>query len=322
MAKGMFMAGVAVLLREPCSLDAVEKCLTGFQLGGRNPASDDWELGGPSLTVGYRPEVNGLVLVDVVDRMWPDQMGDPENEPTLFGAWSLGHFGPFTFPGGLARAGEQSWAWKDGKDVPATHRAFLRLRCSYVLGAGDDAKEAPEDYDAKAELLFLTKMAHALLSLDGALAYFNPSGEVLLGREALGESLGYAERSGFPPLDAWANIRLFGIDDAWKLMDTVGMQQLDMPDVEACFEVERYRPGDVDQMLRTIGLYMLERGQVIKDGDTVPGAAGVAWRAMEVVDPLATPARSVLRFVPVDGSTPPESVLGARPGPKPEDLPS
>ena len=189
---------------------------------GRNPPSENWELGGPSLTVGYRPEVNGVILVDVVDHVWPDDMGDPEETPMLFGAWSAGHFGPFASPGGLARAGEQSWSWPDGKDVPEKHKAFLRIRSSYVLGSGDDAPVAPEDYDPKDELLFVTKVARALLELDAALAYFNPNGEVLMGREVLDGALAYAQKSGFPPLDAWANIRLFGIDPQWKLMDTVG----------------------------------------------------------------------------------------------------
>jgi Domain of unknown function (DUF4261) len=323
MAKGIFMAGAAVLLRESCSLDAVEKCLEQFAVGGRNPASEHWELGGPSLTVGFRPEVNGLVLVDVVDQRWPDHMGDPEKETTLFGAWSMGHFGPFAFPGGLARAGEQSWAWHEGKDVPERHGAFLRIRSSYVLGAGDDAPVAPEDYEPKAELLFVTKMAHALLGLEEALAYFNPNGEVLMGREALEGALTYAEKSGFPPLDAWANIRLYGISDTWKLMDTVGMQQVGMPDIEACFEVDRYRPGEVDQMLRTVSLYLLERGQVIKDGDTVPGAGSVPWRAMTVEEPLAVPAREVLRLIPQDGTTPPDAVVAAIAKPvDPANLPS
>ncbi len=310
MGKGIFTAGVAVMLKSPVTLDQVEKLLSAYQIGGRNPASDNWELGGPSVTVGYRPEVNGLVLADVVERKWPDGMGDPEEDPVLFGAWSTGHFGPLATAEGLARAAEQSWSWHAGKDVPDLHQAFVRLRASYVLGASDDAPVTPDDYDPKAELLFLSKMARALLDLEPALAYFNPNGEVLMGKEALATALDYGEKSGFFPLDAWANIRLFGVDDRWKLMDTVGMQQIDVPDLEACFEVDRYRAGEVDQMLRTVSLYLIERGRVIKQGDTVPGAGGTAWKALLVQDPLARPAREVIRLIPQDGTTPPDAVVG------------
>lgn len=310
MGKGLFTAGAAILLREACSIDDVVTAVGGFDVAGLNPASDRWEIGGPSVTLAYRPSANGVVLVDVVDKPWPDTMGDPDKEPVLFGAWSMGHFGPFAFPGGLERAGEQSWAWREGASVPARHTAFLRVRVSYVMGAADDAPVIPEDYDARAELLFVTEVCAALLRLDKAIAYFNPSGEVLLGSAALDESLMYGKHSGNAPLDAWTNIRLFGIDDRWKLMDTVGMSQLEAPDIEACFEVDRYNPGSVDQMLRAISLYLLHRGRVIKEGDTLPGAGGVSWRAMKPADPLSVPAREVLRFVPVDGTTPPESVTG------------
>ncbi|MDJ0847938.1 MAG: hypothetical protein QNK04_06055 [Myxococcota bacterium] len=41
-------------------------------------------------------------------------MGDPQREPLLMGAWSMGHFGPFAYPGGLERAAQQCWGWAPG----------------------------------------------------------------------------------------------------------------------------------------------------------------------------------------------------------------
>lgn len=48
-------------------------------------------LGGGSVTLSFRPEVNGQVLVDTVDQPWPDSMGDPQKDPMIFGAWSMGN---------------------------------------------------------------------------------------------------------------------------------------------------------------------------------------------------------------------------------------
>jgi hypothetical protein len=196
---------------------------------------DAWFFGGPRLTIPFRREVNGYVMVDSVDRPWPDHMGDPKKAPLIFGAWSMGHFGPFAYPGGLARAGQHSWNWQLGKTIAQGHSAFLRVRSTYVFRAKDDAPLMPEDYDPLPELEFLTRIAADLLALPQAVCYFNPNGEVLRDADALRESLNAAWWRQLPPLDAWANIRLFRSDEDWCFMDTVGNGQLDLPDLEACF---------------------------------------------------------------------------------------
>jgi hypothetical protein len=310
MAKGFFTQGVCALLSRPATLDEIEPLLREFQIVGRIDDAATPDLGGPSFTVAFRPEVNGYLTVDCQDRPWPDHMGDPQREPMLFGAWSMGHFGPLAFPGNLQRAAEQSWGWDRAKAVPGQHRAFVRVRSSYLFGASDDAKVFPPDYDPLAELLFVTRVARALLRLPSALAYFNPNGETLHTADTIDDSLDFHAQRGLPPLDVWGNVRLFNPDNGWLLMDTVGMGQLDRPDCEACFPNGRYDPREVDNFFRNCSAYLLEHGEIIEDGDTMNGPGDVNWRAQHVEETLSPPPRRGLRWFPDDGSRPPDEMAG------------
>ena len=155
-AKGFYTQGVVVLLRDPVSIGDVSERLAGYGIEKVIESGSDWAFGGPTVVVPFRPESNGFVAVDTVDRVWPDDMGDPKDESMVFGAWSMGHFGPFAFPGSLERATQQAWHWEEGRSAPLTHRAFLRVRCSYVFGASDDCPVLPSHYEPLSELLFIT----------------------------------------------------------------------------------------------------------------------------------------------------------------------
>src|SRR5213595_2300860 len=111
MAKGFFTQGAAVLLSRAPTLDEIERLLHSFRIVRRDDEGGKPDLSGPSVILAFRPEVNGYVSVDLQSRPWPDHMGDPKSDPMLFGAWSMGHFGPLAFPGSLERAGHQSWSW-------------------------------------------------------------------------------------------------------------------------------------------------------------------------------------------------------------------
>src|SRR5207249_2241696 len=114
MPKGLFTQGVAVLLKQKVTLDDLEPLLKSFKIVKRKDDFPQWEFGGPTFVIEYRPEVNGLVSVDIVDQVWPDKMGDPKTEPMTFGAWSMGHFGPFAFPGNFERAKQHCYVWNQG----------------------------------------------------------------------------------------------------------------------------------------------------------------------------------------------------------------
>lgn len=303
MPKGIMTQTVCVLTERPVTPAELAEAVAAFSVHGRHGANEEWAFGGPTVALDFRPEVNGCVLVDTVAQPWPDDMGDPKKTPMLFGAWSMGQFGPFTFPGGLARAGQQSWVWEEGRTVAQRHRGFVRVRSTYVMGAGENAPLMPADYDALAELRFVTDVARALLRLPGALCYFNPNGEVLRDAAGVEESLAHAQRSGLPPLDLWANVRLFNVDAGWAVMDTVGNGQLgDLRDVEGAFDGDGgYDYGAIDAYLRDVTLYLLRAGEVINDGDTLDGPGGVRWRTRRFDSSLLTPPRRVYRLLPEDG---------------------
>ncbi|HZV03536.1 MAG TPA: DUF4261 domain-containing protein [Gemmataceae bacterium] len=247
------------------------------------------------------------MAVDLVDQVWPDHMGDPKKDPITFGAWSMGFFGPFAFPGGLEMASQQCWAWQAGNSVASHHKGFIRIRSSYVYGAGEDAPVMPKDYAAIPELEFVTNVALTLLGLPEALCYFNPNGEVLRDRNGLRESLEFARSADLLPLDIWSNIRLFNIDSDWLLMDTVGNRQLDLPDIEACF-CRGYACRDVDRFLRNVTWYLHQKGEIIEDGDTMDGPGGIRWQAKSYENGLAAPPRRVLGWLPMDEAEVPEKL--------------
>lgn len=300
MPKGMYTQGVCVLLERPLSLDELESALAEFDIRKRVDEAEEWAFGGPSLIVAYRPDANGFVAVDLVDRRWPDHMGDAEKEVMVFGAWSMGHFGPFAYPGGLERAAQQSWVWEPGRTIADQHNAFIRIRSSYAFGAADDDPIMPSDYEPVPELEFVTKLASTLLDLPGALCYFNPNGELLRDQDGLRECLNYGWSNDLPPLDAWSNIRLFNVDAEWCLMDTVGNGQLDIPDVEAAFYSDSFDFNEVDNFLRNVSLYILNNGEVIDDGDTMDGPGDIHWQAQLLENGICDPPRRVLRWFPLD----------------------
>ncbi len=311
MAKGVFTQAACVLLKEPVTLDAIESALEEFGVVRRVPANEHWELGGMGCLLDFRSDVNGFALVDIVEQPWPDHFGHPKEEPMLFGAWSMGHFGPYAFPGGMARAAQQSWAWDDGRSMPEEHGAFLRIRISYVLGGNEDAPVIPEDYDAIAELLFCTAVALALLDLPEALCYFNPSGEVLQPKEFIVESFDVSQEHEQPPLETWSNVRIFMANEAWAMMDTVGNWQLDMPDVEACFVKDNYDLEEINVFLRNLSLYLMSKDGVIDDGDTIDGPGEVTWQATNLEDSLCDPPRPVIRWFPNDSQPVPDMLQHA-----------
>lgn len=317
MAKGLFTQGMCVLLRSPVALEQLKDKLASFQMIGVQESVVD-DASPETLVYSFRPEVGGHMLVTPSTETWPDQMGDPESAPDVFVAWSLGQYGPLAFPGCLQRAAEQSWGWEEGEDVPQQHSAHVRLLISYVLGSDESDEDLesesedviliPDDYDPIGELTFLTKAVSALLDLPQAICYFNPGGEVLRDQNRLRQGLNYAWNYELPPLDMWTNVRLFRVDDSWALMDTVGMGQLDMPDMEAVYDTNRYEPSDVERFLRNASLHVLSDEEEIEDGDVADGPGNISWNAIECEESLSDPPRETIRWFPDDGSQPPDEL--------------
>lgn len=302
--KGLFTQGVTVLLKQTVTLADIEPMLKPFKIVKRKDDYEKWEFGGPTFVVEYRPEVNGLVSIDIVDQVWPDKMGDPKTETMLFGAWSMGHFGPFTFPGSLERAKQHCYTWKQGPEAAAQHKSFIRIRTSYAFGL-PDTPVIPKDYKPLDEMNFITRIVMELLRHPAAVCYFNPNGELLAERAFMEKVIQHYRKANLPPVDIWANRRMFKFNDSWMMMDTVGMQQLDVDDLETCFRNDRFSPNDIGLFLGNTSLYLIGNGVVIKSGETIDGPGKVLFRAKQFKEGLVTPPRGTLRFHPEDRTTPP-----------------
>lgn len=100
--KGFSTASVCVLFERTVAFEQLDGALTGFEIVKRIPPEvTNPVVGGPKPIIAFRPDINGYVAVDTVDKPWPDHIGDPKTPAMLFGAWATGHLGPFTFPKGL-----------------------------------------------------------------------------------------------------------------------------------------------------------------------------------------------------------------------------
>lgn len=302
MAKGIFTQGVVVLTNGQPTINELRLALNGhgIEVVKQTPDVGRWALGGPTLLVPFRPEVNGYTAIDLVDRPWPDAMGDPKTDLDTFGAWSMGYFGPFAFPGGLARARQHAWAWEPGATIADGHQGFVRIRTSYVFGAEGELLLVPGDYDPLAELTFVSQIVLALLEAPGTVCYFNPNGEVLRDLASFRDMWDACLEQPNVPLPLWMNIRFFNLTAKLGFMDTVGNGQLDISDIEAIFPKSKYDPGDVDYYLRNVTHYLNDSDREIKAGDDIdgPGANELSWTIDVLEEGLVNPPRPVLRLYP------------------------
>ena len=309
MAKGLFTQGFAILLQQYAEIESFRPILADFNIVNEMPANDHWEFSGPSLIIEFDKTVNGLVSLDIVNRSWPDHMGDPKQESMLFMTWGMGHFGPYAFPDGLKRAIQQSWAWPEAKTAVPQHTGFVRIKSTYAFGAGGKDPVIPKNYSALKELHFLTGLTAAALRHPSVLCYFNPGGEVLLNSGKFNESVTRHTDSNVPPMNLWTNIRLFNFSESWLFMDSVGSWQFDLPDHEIAFPKDKFSPQEVDWFIRNTTLYLLEKGMVIKDGDTIDGPGEIRWQAKTFKNSLTSPPREVIRWLPTGISNIPPALL-------------
>jgi hypothetical protein len=302
MAKGFFTQGVCLLTDGQTTMENIRTVLQGqdFEIVKQMPAQESWCFGGATLVIAFLPEANGYAAVDLVEQPWPDSMGDPKSDSMTFAAWSMGHFGPFAFPGGLARARQHAWSWQPARTIAEGHRGFIRIRMSYVFGGADDAPVLPENYDPLAEMTFVSRAVLALLEAPGVICYFNPNGEVLRDRQSFRQLWYACQEQQKIPLPLWMNIRFFNLSGKLGFMDTVGNGQLEIRDVEAIFPSAQYDPGDIDFYLRNVTHYLLDIDREIQSGEAIdgPGETDLSWTIEVLEQGVIEPPRRVLRLFP------------------------
>ena len=248
MTPSIFSQGLCVLFREAISLDELEGILPTADHFERIDDSTCWPVAGPMMVFDSGPHADGKVAVDMVDRPWPDGMGDPESDADVFHAWSTGHFGPITFPGSLRRAIACCQHDNEVKHLAAAHRAFIRIRATYVAFGATAGVVVPANYDAAAELLHLAKLCDAVMKHEKAVGFFNPNGEILCDRSYVRHLLELADtrRSSIWPLVA--NTRHFRLNDELAVVDTVGNEQLGAVDVEVVCSAENSATADFPEL--------------------------------------------------------------------------
>jgi hypothetical protein len=306
MAKGFFTQGIVVLFDRAPTLDAIVGVL-GAPVKKRIDDAPSWALSGPSVIVEHDAARNGYVAVDVVDRAWPDDMGNPTTSPDVFAAWSMGHFGPQAYPGGLERAWQHAYHHeRSPRGLVERHRAFVRVRLSYVFGAREDAPVIPKGVEPARELERVFALGRAILRAPHASLLYVPGADLVFDAAQIDERLEDARRGARLPIDLYSNVRLFRLDglaDGWTMMDTTGLAQLDRRDFEACFDAS-IEPAHVAGFLRDLSLHVATRGDVFGDGHTVDGPGG-RWRARQLEESLAPGPRRVVRFTRDGARLPP-----------------
>lgn len=306
MPAGFYTECVTVLFARAPSLDEVAAALPHLQrrpARGRPDGGGSPWIGAEDLVGTIDPARNGRLLIDVVRAPWPDGMGDPKDDPSLFGAWTLGAFGRHAFPGNLERARQQAWGLRALADAAADHTAFVRLRTSYVIGAGDEAPIEPEGRSWRTDLDAIRDAALAVLRLPGAIASFDPSAELLLSADEIDARRAHAREHAMEPIDLVSHARLFRPDAAHSLVDTVGMARVELPDLEVPF-VASLDPNEVVRFVRNVCVYHLGRDEPIPSGDTIDGPGG-RYRAHAFDQALVAPPRPVLRLL-LEGNAFPE----------------
>lgn len=295
----MFAQTCCLLTARPLSLADLQPALKSFDVLGATEGQPDehWAIGAPTLVLSMDGHPRGRVLIDAVGERWPDTMGRPDDQ-LLTRTWGMGGFGPLVMPGCLERAGTQAWAWRKAGDAVRGHQGFVRIRLAYSPEEG--APPLPEDRDRATELLAITRIAAKLLEVDGVRCYFDPNGESLRPAGFVWQALDYYDSEKELPLDVWTNVRVGKLDPQgeWMLMDCVGMHQLRLPDVEACFPAGVAELEAIDTWVRDVMAYLADAGDVIGDGDEVDGPDGRTWRAMKVEEGFSPPSRATIRFLP------------------------
>jgi hypothetical protein len=316
MPKGFFTQSAFILLEQPVAMADVRSALQGCTIRGTLDFVEEDAQGHPLvggvnwagtdvLVIDLSADGRAALLIDVLPLPWPDHFGRPDEDIKLFAALVAGQFGPFVYPESLERALAMGRASDRGLgDVRERHRALLRLRSSWVIGAAQGSSFLPTDYDPTVELRFLCEIASNLLELPGALCYFNPNGEVLATPKELEEVLDEADEHHVPPLALWVSLRPVELAElaGWAVVDTLGLWQLDRPDHEAFFRQDRYELRDVALFLHHALERSLRDGLSTREGEIALGPGRQRWRAHVDRLALVPMPRPVVRWVALDGS--------------------
>ncbi len=144
-----------------------------------------------------------------------------------------------------------AWYWRQACDATSAHKAHIAVS---VLDTTLDKLDAS---------LLLTDVVASLMDSNAIASYWGAS---LQSREAFLRQSAKISRE-LPPAWLWVNFRLSNDVEKGFSLSTQGMEDFNLREIEA---KDVKRPGrDVFTLLVGMGQYLISKGPVIKDGETI-----------------------------------------------------
>jgi hypothetical protein len=107
------------------------------------------------------------------------------------------------------------------------------------------------------------------------------------------------------------NVRMFRVENSEeRIMDTMGLRAFDLPDIQCHYQ--NVKPTDIAGLLYNYSDYIFQKGDVIRDGDTIQAQPSSNWRCQHEMA-MIEPSRIVIDIHPGENSPPRESSVPALP---------
>lgn len=315
MTQIFFSQCIAVLCSEAPGLAELRLILEreGYTIKADEDTSEWPEMQGEGLTLATNFENGATCCVDICDFPWPDDMGVTGDPTLVTGAHMMGAFGPFAHPGAFERA-LQAPGYQSAPSSTREHRAFVRFRVSNLIPASEESAEArfasAENANPAWEIAYLLRVAASLREMPVALAYFNPSSELLLSMEGMSGILGFAFEHKTYPVEAVCRVRGCKVDEEWSLVDSIGMEQLGLRDHEFTWAGAEVSRQEQVEFLINLQHYQIDHSAPMTSGHTTDGPHDKLWRAEERENACMMPPRRVLHWT-IDGDLPEPAPLAA-----------
>lgn len=199
-------------------------------------------------------------------------------------------------PERIEAAVQQSWSWPDARSVAS--------RCEHVVLVNEMFGAM---LDRKPRLhLFQTALAAIIEALPCDAIHWVSSGQVISPKSFVD---GIAEHGAGDPLTGAVNVRLFNIGGYGSqhtpgstgdmLMDSLGLEPFGLPDVQCHFR--QVEATTMARVLFNTAAYLFHQGDVVEDGQTIPGLTqDQKWRCQHEAS-LVDPNREVLDINPGPG---------------------
>jgi len=156
-----------------------------------------------------------------------------------------------------------AWYWRQACQATAGHRAHVAVS---VLGTGLDKLDAS---------LLLTDVVAVLMDGNAIASYWGAS---LQSRDAFLRQSAAISRDQ-PPAWLWINFRVSRDAERGFSVSTQGMEQFDLREIEA---KDVNRPGlDVFVLLQRMAQYLISKGPVIQDGETIGDSPALGIRVRQ-----------------------------------------